>query len=100
MNALLSLGMQGWWSYEVCCLSHINQFHAEKNHLQAAHSLGEHHHCSHGLIMNQQATWYLVLHKAILCFQYLWKARQKCGVIAKQQGPKCVLQHILHRHIH
>ena len=32
---------QGWWSYEVCCLSHINQFHAENNHLQAAHSLGQ-----------------------------------------------------------
>ncbi|KAL0022201.1 hypothetical protein WJX77_005622 [Trebouxia sp. C0004] len=31
---------KGWWSYEVCCLSHINQFHAENNHLQAAHSLG------------------------------------------------------------
>lgn len=33
--------MQGWWSYEVCCLSHINQFHAEKDQLQAAHSLGQ-----------------------------------------------------------
>ncbi|KAL3131191.1 hypothetical protein ABBQ38_000492 [Trebouxia sp. C0009 RCD-2024] len=30
----------GWWSYEVCCLSHINQYHTEKNQLQAAHSLG------------------------------------------------------------
>lgn len=33
--------MQGWWSYEVCCLSHINQFHAEKDQLQSAHSLGQ-----------------------------------------------------------
>lgn len=32
--------LQGWWSYEVCYMSHINQFHAEQNRLKEAHSLG------------------------------------------------------------
>ena len=38
---LLKGFVQGWWIYEVCCLSHINQYHAEKKQLQAAHSLGQ-----------------------------------------------------------
>lgn len=32
--------LQGWWSYEVCFMSHINQFHAEQNRLVESHSLG------------------------------------------------------------
>jgi len=57
--------VQGWWSYEVCCLSHINQFHAEHNHLQAAHSLGQYPQkfyapaaasiCHHELLINDQS---------------------------------------------